>query len=163
MREDIVRNAVEVLSRPCPTCGCEAYDEDEPGVRVSAVARFARRLAWATAVFSGMTARVIVDRDGFVRGATIRREDARFRNGEVFDLTGYDLVASAQVAEGGGPPEREEVVVVNNNHNYYLVAFRERDGETGRLIASFRYGDSVDVEEAYEAALQLMARTAVEN
>lgn len=76
--------------------------------------------------------------------------------GERFSIDGYDIVASAKVAEGG-----EEVIVLSNNWDWFLVAFRASDANEAVLIASFNYG--TDLSLPYRNALHEMVRRAMEN
>jgi len=86
--------------------------------------------------------------------------------GDRFNVTGYDIVATAQAAEGGGPPDTQECVVMHNNSSHYLVAKREVGESDATLLGSFPYAN-VDVDDyqnpepvvlAYLAALDLMVR-----
>jgi len=74
----------------------------------------------------------------------------------MFDVTGYDIVATMLYAEHGG-----EVLVLCNNSSHYLVAVRPGDAEpTAQYERSFRYQSAFDTgrlpsaERAYCNALR---------
>lgn len=50
-----LRSDQSILKRPCPTCGCRAYDGDETDTPHE---RFLRRLAWAVDAIGGVDLRV---------------------------------------------------------------------------------------------------------
>lgn len=91
--------------------------------------------------------------------------------GERFNVTGYDLLASAHVARGGGPPDREEAIVLGNNSSHFFVAFRERESKEATLVMAYRYAgndtnpDDEDeiTAQMYAMALDRMCRFAKEN
>ena len=91
-------------------------------------------------------------------------------NGELFNITGYDINASANSDFGA-------TVVLNNNSTHFLVAQVDMQGDdidaqgkrttlyntTARLIGSFEYRGEHDVKAAYALALHLMTTDALEH
>lgn len=84
--------------------------------------------------------------------------------GDMLHLEGYDLTAKAGCDYG-------EVLVLNNNSTHLLVVEVDFDQArpdgsltgTGRLVASFRYGQNgLNPRAAYAAALQAASAHALE-
>lgn len=67
-----VRESVDVLDRPCPTCGSEAYGDDGDKTQL---AYFVQRLAWAAKVIRAkVTTRMSIDGNRVVGPVTVEFE-----------------------------------------------------------------------------------------
>jgi hypothetical protein len=92
--------------------------------------------------------------------------------GDLFNITGYDIVATAACDHG-------QVLVLNNNSSHYLVAESDCAGEDlaadgmhtvqrhpqARLVGSWQYGGpgADDAQWCYRRALQQMTEAALAN
>ncbi len=78
--------------------------------------------------------------------------------GDLFDPSGYEVVAVARYAESLG-----EVLVMHNNSTHILLAIRPYDGELAQLERSWSYAEpgAMPFKERYRYALSQMIGLAV--